>query len=156
MVCVYWVHLDSHTDMFSEGYIGVSQDLKSRFKNHVRQPTNQHMANVIKKYGWDKLVKTQILIADKEYCLDIERKLRPNDFIGWNATAGGGFPPKPQKGMGKGRKLSQETKDKLSKAGKGRQFSMESKEKIRQKALAQWARYRANGNSHTPEPAETE
>ena len=140
--------------MLSEGYIGVSQDLKSRFKNHVRQPTNKHMANVIKKYGWDKLIKTQILIADKEYCLDIERKLRPADFIGWNATAGGGFPPKPKKGMGKGRKLSQETKDKISKAGKGKQFSMEAKEKIRQKALAQWARYRANGNSHEPEAAD--
>jgi hypothetical protein len=53
-----------------------------------------------------------------------------------------------------GRKLSQETKDKISKAGKGRQFSMESKEKIRQKALAQWARYRANGNKHEPLPAD--
>jgi hypothetical protein len=54
----------------------------------------------------------------------------------------------------KGRKLSQATKDKISKAGKGREFTMEAKEKIRQASLAQWVRYHANGNKHTPEPAE--
>ena len=43
-----------------------------------------------------------------------------------------------------GRKLSQETKDKISKAGKGRKLSMESKEKIRQAALKQWARQKAD------------
>ena len=47
-----------------------------------------------------------------------------------------------------GRKLSEETKLKISIAGKGKVFSMEAKEKIRQAALAQWNRYRANGNKH--------
>jgi len=41
-----------------------------------------------------------------------------------------------------GRKLSEETKAKISKAGKGRVFSNESKEKIRQASLAQWAKVR--------------
>lgn len=41
-----------------------------------------------------------------------------------------------------GRKLSDETKRKISEAGKGRVFSNESREKIRQAALAQWERYR--------------
>ena len=53
-----------------------------------------------------------------------------------------------------GRKLSDETKSKISKAGKGRQFTMATKEKIRQSSLAQWAKYRANGNTHTPLPAD--
>jgi hypothetical protein len=42
-----------------------------------------------------------------------------------------------------GRKLSDETKTKISEAGKGRVFSDESKEKIRQAALRQWAAVRA-------------
>ena len=42
----------------------------------------------------------------------------------------------------KGRKLSEETKQKISLAGKGRVFSDEAKEKIRQAALAQWAKVR--------------
>lgn len=41
-----------------------------------------------------------------------------------------------------GKKLSAETKRKISEAGKGRVFSNESKEKIRQAALRQWASVR--------------
>ena len=151
---VYWVHAVDHTDMFTQGYIGISKNIEARIKQHKKRPTNIHFKNAVIKHGWDNLLVKTIVVADKEYCLDLEKKLRPADYIGWNATMGGGIPPKPKKGMGKGRKLSQEIKDKLSKAGKGRQFSMESKEKIRQKALAQWARYRANGNKHQPLPAD--
>jgi hypothetical protein len=49
-----------------------------------------------------------------------------------------------------GRKLTAETKAKLSEAGKKRAWSDETREKIRQASLAQWAKYRANGNKHTP------
>ena len=49
-----------------------------------------------------------------------------------------------------GRKLTAETKAKLSEAGKNRVWSDETREKIRQSSLAQWAKYRANGNKHTP------
>jgi hypothetical protein len=40
----------------------------------------------------------------------------------------------------RGRKLSEETRKKISESAKGRKFSMESIEKIRQAALKQWAR----------------
>ena len=49
-----------------------------------------------------------------------------------------------------GRKLTAETKAKLSEAGKKRIWSDETREKIRQASLAQWAKYRANGNKHIP------
>jgi predicted GIY-YIG superfamily endonuclease len=148
MISVYWIRHQDHTDMFSQGYIGISNNVKRRMINHFNQPTNTHMKNAINKYGWKNLVKQVVLVADNDYCLDIEKKLRPVDFIGWNQNAGGGFPPKPKKGMGKGRTLSQATKDKLSEAAKGRKFSMESIEKIRQAALKQWVRQKS-----TPEGA---
>ncbi len=47
-----------------------------------------------------------------------------------------------------GRKLTAETKAKLSEAGKKRIWSDETREKIRQASLAQWAKYRVNGNKH--------
>jgi len=148
MISVYWIRHQEHTDIFSQGYVGISNNVKRRMINHFNQPTNMHMKNAVNKYGWDNLVKQIVLIADKDYCLDIEKKLRPVDFIGWNQTVGGGCPPKPKKGMGKGRKLSEETRKKLSDAAKGRKFSMESIEKLRQKALAQWVKQKA-----TPEGA---
>jgi hypothetical protein len=143
MVSVYWVRHQDHTDIFSQGYVGISSKPKLRWNHHFNQPTNSHMKNAINKYGWDNLVKQVVLIADKDYCLDIEKKLRPIDFIGWNATAGGGMPPRPKKGMGKGHFVSAETRKKLSESAKGRKFSMESIEKIRQAALKQWVRQKS-------------
>ena len=144
MVSVYWIRHQDHTDMFNQGYIGISNNVKRRMINHFTQPTNTHMKNAINKYGWTNLVKQVILVANNDYCLDIEKKLRPVDFIGWNQTAGGGFPPKPKKGMGKGRKLSEETRKKLSEAAKGRKHSMETKQKLSQMAKVQWARQKAD------------
>jgi len=154
MISVYWIRHQDHTDIFSQGYVGISNKPKERWRHHCTKPSNLHMKNAISKYGWNNLVKEIILISDKDYCLDIEKKLRPSDFVGWNAIAGGGMPPKPKKGMGKGHATSQATRIKLSEAGKGRQFTMESRQKISEAAKAQWAKYRANGNKHTPTPAD--
>ena len=154
MNCVYWIRHKDHTDITTQGYVGISNDFNTRLRSHKTRPCNTHMQNVINKYGWDNLIKEQVLIADADYCKMIEIKLRPHDFIGWNQTYGGSVPPKPKKGHGKGRITSQETREKLSKAATGRKYSMETREKIRQAALAQWERYRANGNKNTPEEAE--
>jgi hypothetical protein len=48
----------------------------------------------------------------------------------------------------KGRKVPKETIAKMLESRKGYKFSDETKEKIRQAAIAQWARYHANGNKH--------
>lgn len=113
--------------MFSQGYIGVSGNLTQRFHHHAKRSQNNHLKNAINKYGWDNLVKQQLLIADEQYCLDMELKLRPNDKIGWNIVAGGGKPPvlfgntsrlgKPS--PRKGKKHTLESIDKMSEAHKG-------------------------------------
>lgn len=124
---VYWIRCQDHTDMMSQGYIGVSKNAEARFTQHFKRTQNRHFKFAIEKYGWDNLVKTQILIADEDYCLDIERKLRPADGIGWNIVAGGGKPPlavgnKHKLGIpawNKGIPWSSEAKEKLSKAHLG-------------------------------------
>jgi hypothetical protein len=111
--------------MFSQGYIGVSNDFEKRLISHKKQ-TGRHLKFAITKYGWDNLIKQQILVAEKDYCLDIERKLRPTDDIGWNCTTGGGYPPlsignKYREGKpawNKGMKMSDETRKKVSLAAK--------------------------------------
>jgi len=90
---VYWIRHPDHTDMFTEGYIGISKNSDKRFMQHNKRCQNKHLKNAINKYGWDKLVKQVLLIADKAYCLMIESQLRPSDDIGWNIVKGGGVPP---------------------------------------------------------------
>jgi group I intron endonuclease len=118
---VYWIHHKDHTDMFSQGYIGVSQDAKKRWEQHFKRSENTYLRNAINKYGWDNLVKEIVLIGDKDYCFDIEKKLRPFVSIGWNIVEGGGNPPRSKKGMNLGRTawnkggfLSEETKKQIS------------------------------------------
>jgi hypothetical protein len=96
---VYWIHSKDHSDMFSEGYIGVSNNANHRWiyghkwavKNNRHE--NPRFMNAINKHGWDNLIKEVILIADSDYCYDVEQKLRPSEKIGWNLAVGGGKPP---------------------------------------------------------------
>ena len=92
---VYWIREQSHTDLMTQGYIGVSGNVAQRFASHrnMEKGTNTHLRRAIQKYGWDNMIASVLLVADKDYCLEMERKLRPADKIGWNLTAGGGCPP---------------------------------------------------------------
>ena len=90
---VYWIHHPEHTDMFTQGYIGITNDTKTRWNDHNKRPSNLHIERAIKKYGWDSMVKEVVLIANRAYCLAIELKLRPKNNIGWNVVLGGGNPP---------------------------------------------------------------
>jgi len=124
---VYWIHHPEHTDMFTQGYIGVSNNVHSRWLDHKRGATNAHFKSAIQKYGWDTLIKKEILIAEEEYCLEIEKKLRSAENTGWNITIGGGKPPvlygnKYPCGLipwNKGVPMRPESKEKLSQALKG-------------------------------------
>lgn len=143
---VYWLRLPEHTDMFVEGYVGISEDAEARWKWHRKSKENPHLKAAIKKYGFDNLVKQIVLVSNKEYCLDIERKLRPSRKIGWNIAIGGGKPPAAKnktsfaKGFtpwNKGVPMDDETKAKVSAAkmgasswNKGVPMSEEAKAKL--------------------------
>jgi predicted GIY-YIG superfamily endonuclease len=92
-VSVYWIHNPEHTDMFTQGYIGITKNIKKRWSDHAKRTANNHLLHAIKKYGWDSLVKEVVLVADEAYCLMVEAKLRAEDKIGWNIIKGGGKPP---------------------------------------------------------------
>lgn len=148
---IYWIHAPDHTDMLSEGYIGVSKDVKKRWQAHKRSihknSDNPIFKNAIAKYGWENLIKKILLCSIKEYCYEIEKKLRPNKEIGWNYNVGGIWPPisrprgenysSPLKGKKRftpwmfgakhmiGKKASEETKLKMSAKRKGKKQSEE-------------------------------
>jgi len=170
MYQVYWIHHKDHNDLFTQGYVGVSNNTEKRFAKHKAQ-TNQNthinpiLTNVVKKHGWDNLLKSIILIGDKKYCLEIEAKLRNTKEIGWNIAPGGGMPnvkfgnenpmrnpivaaktaatKKEVATRGYGWKHSEETKNKiaLSKLGKlksGKKVFVKGIEFISQKLAAEY------------------
>ena len=171
---VDWIHAEHHADMFSQGYIGISETPETRWDYHYKKQENQHLKNAIAKYGWDNLIKKVILVGDEKYCLNIEYKLRPDDKIGWNIVKGGGKPPvaygnktrlgKPSwnkglkgvmKAWNKGITYTEEQKSKVFKIAEymkdkphgmlGKSLSKESIESMRQKKI---------GKKQTPESIE--
>lgn len=88
---VYWIRRPDHTDMFMEGYIGVTTNsLHKRMTSHksaARKGAKTIIAKAIRKH--QDLICTEILVAPLWYCLEVENKLRPFPGIGYNMAEGG-------------------------------------------------------------------
>jgi hypothetical protein len=111
---VYWIHLEEHTDIFTEGYVGVSTNYRERWKTHKyylkrNKHENSHFQNAYNLYGLKNLIFDTVLIGTEDYCYEVERKLRPEKRIGWNIEPGGNRPP-----ITTDYKHSKETKNKIS------------------------------------------
>ena len=133
MAQVYWIHLPEHTDITTQGYVGVSTNAIKRIQNHFQlleqnQHNNIHLSRAYIKY--DKLIKDILLEAEESYCYEIENRLRPNYNIGWNIAPGGDKPPPSKKGRGKGRKLSEEHRQKIIKTTYFNVFNKSEERKI--------------------------
>jgi len=108
---VYWIHLPEHTDIMTEGYIGVSIHPSRRLMEHKCNKFNPHLKNAFNKY--ENITHTILLEGYEDYCYELEAKLRPHENVGWNITRGGTKPPNTR-----GSKHSEETKQKIREARK--------------------------------------
>lgn len=93
---LYWIRCKDHNDMFSQGYVGVSKNPVKRWAAHAKRKDNLHLLNAVNLYGWNNLVKEIILVAEEQYCYEMEQKLRGTKGIGWNVAEGGNIPPSNQ------------------------------------------------------------
>lgn len=157
MYSVYWISHKDHTDIFSQGYVGVSSDAPKRWAYHKKRAENTHLKNAITKYGWDNLVKKVVLIGEEDYCLEIENKLRPADKIGWNLVCGGGKPPSS---LGKKFIKSEETIQKIKIALTGRTAwnkgkPLTDKQKASQFKLAEYMKDKPHGRLGKSMPSES-
>ena len=89
---VYWIHLPCHTDIHSQGYVGVSVKPKKRLQEHKNFTDNAHLSNAFKKYS-DSIIQTVVFQGDSDSCYRYEEYLRPTKNIGWNINKGGAQPP---------------------------------------------------------------
>lgn len=158
MCYLYWIHLPEHTNIMTQGYIGVSNAPKRRLWEHHNITENPHLQNAFNKYN---NIKFSILLqGDEDYCYIMEEKIRPDIKIGWNINKGGACPPKgkhfpkgdlhPMKNpynrkrhsqIMTGRKHSPETIEKIRKNGNfGKKDSPETINKKRQSAIQAWAK----------------
>jgi predicted GIY-YIG superfamily endonuclease len=118
MYYVYWIHKVEHDDPDFQGYIGITNDLVRRLKQHNKGKTKTHLKNAIDSYGWDTLVKeVYCVLNSKEEALAVEGCLRPAKGIDWNIIKGGvATPDNCGHKFNVGRVSSDESQCKLSSA----------------------------------------
>jgi len=90
MYIVYWIKSSEHTDLFTQGYVGITKNLKERLKAHKKNKRKTPFTCAIKKYGFKNLI-VEVLheVATLQEALSIEETLRPTSKIGWNCQKGG-------------------------------------------------------------------
>lgn len=88
---LYWLHLETHTDPNTEGYIGVTNDFERRMIEHKRlaKTGKLHLYNAINKYNQDIIEEVLYTVNSREEVLALESDYRPTKNIGWNMAAGG-------------------------------------------------------------------
>lgn len=90
MAFVYWIHLKEHTDILTEGYVGITtRTVAERFNGHKcsKVHKNKHLHEVFSNKV--DVIVTTICECSIEYAGELENKLRPVECIGWNLAAGG-------------------------------------------------------------------
>ena len=98
---IYWIHFKESIDPFSEGYIGISVNLKKRIIDHKSKNKRLRI----------KLLKGAIVDILEEFStlLEAAKKeavYRPTSRIGWNIQPGGQIPPAQTNHSYKKHKLS--------------------------------------------------
>lgn len=92
---IYWYHLsDQHTDPYTQGYIGVTNNAERRHKEHITcsrdLSNNLHLYNAIRKHTWESITKKVLHIVDSyEKASELEYLYRTQPNIGWNSAIGG-------------------------------------------------------------------
>ncbi len=86
---LYWIHYPEHTDPMTQGYIGVTVNPTKRLKTHSTGK-NKRLAYGIAN-GATMTILSEYTVRDD--ALTEERRMRPEETIGWNLVEGGGDPP---------------------------------------------------------------
>lgn len=95
IAALYWMHLKDDTDVFTQGYVGVTRRLIDiRFKEHCAKFYNNynqynplHLA--FTKHGVENIVLTRLCVCTEKQAYELEKIFRPFEYMGWNTAQGG-------------------------------------------------------------------
>lgn len=152
---VYWIRNKNHSNVLTEGYVGVARNLGKRISRHKRDAFFQkhQNKNLQKVLLTDDYTIDIIFSGLVEECYEQEHTLRSNYRIGWNIVPGGyggstnlgkkmsdDFRKKCSERMkgnslakGNNKSKTEEHKQKISKALKNKPKSIEQKQKQSEK-----------------------
>lgn len=90
---LYWIRTEEMTDIFTQGYVGISTTPNVRILQHVSNARTDSHHKYPESFR-DCLLSGEylfqiMLCSSVEYCLEVERKLRPKLYVGWNRAVGG-------------------------------------------------------------------
>ena len=140
---VYWYRLPEHNYPYTQGYIGITNDLKRRHQQHTysanqdnKYKLDTHFTRAISKYGSiDSLVKEVLYEGTFEEAYNLEYEYRPQLNLGWNVCTGG-----EHSGIsifkGTSNRWSAQQKEAIGKAHRGKTLSTEHIGALRSKNRA--------------------
>ena len=86
---VYWIRKKEHTDIFKQGYVGISKDtIEGRIRSHKKNKGNSIVAGRLRK-NEDIVYSVIHEVKTREEALELEALYRPTQNIGWNLQRGG-------------------------------------------------------------------
>ena len=94
LTCVYWIRKVEHTNIYTEGYVGVSTNVERRWRELITEArANRHpnsfLCNAINEHYPDNLIFEIVYLSNEDNCYNYEEMLRPETSIGWNLRSGG-------------------------------------------------------------------
>jgi len=93
---VYWIREKDHTDIYTEGYIGITKKtLKERVREHKKNKSNSVVAGKLRKYT-DLVWSVVHTVETLEEALALEAEYRPTQLVGWNLQKGGELGVEPE------------------------------------------------------------
>ena len=144
---IYWIKKKEHNNIFSEGYVGISNSPERRLLEHS---INKSMVgNNIRKYRDDIEIVVLYQFNNKEDALSKEKELRPRKKIGWNIAVGGQTPPEIKNNTEIHKKISNTLKKQGANPYSEKTHSKETIEKSKETRLRK--RYRWYYNEITLE-----
>lgn len=84
---VYHIHVKGNTDI-NEGYVGITRrSLSYRLSQHFH--SKRPIGTILRSLQKENIVIDQLAFLPKDEALEMEYRLRPKRYIGWNVMAGG-------------------------------------------------------------------